>query len=44
MRSALESLRLDRLDVIHAGPKSFPLAARIRAVAAGELLSAVAWS
>jgi hypothetical protein len=38
MRSALEDLRLDRLDVVHAGPKTFPLAPRIRAVSASRLL------
>jgi uncharacterized protein len=34
MRSALETLRLDRLDVVHAGERVFQLAARVRAVAA----------
>lgn len=38
MRSALETLRLDRLDVVHAGPRSFELAPRVRAIAARELL------
>jgi hypothetical protein len=38
MRSALEDLRLTRLDLVHAGPESFPLAPRVRAVAAGRLL------
>ncbi len=33
MRSALDDLRLDSLDVVHAGPHTFPLAERIRAVA-----------
>jgi predicted AAA+ superfamily ATPase len=42
MRSALESLRLDRLDVIHAGRRTFALADRVRAVAAHELLSVIA--
>lgn len=32
MRSALEDLDLDRLDVIHAGRETFPLSDRIRAV------------
>jgi uncharacterized protein len=32
MRTALEELGLDRLDVIHAGGKTFPLSDRIRAV------------
>jgi hypothetical protein len=39
MRSALSDLRLDRLDVVHAGTLTYPLAGRIRAVAAGRLLS-----
>ncbi|HEX2163607.1 MAG TPA: ATP-binding protein, partial [Thermoanaerobaculia bacterium] len=39
MRSALETLQLDRLDVVHAGEHSFPLAENVRAVATGELLS-----
>jgi hypothetical protein len=43
MRSAIESLRLDRLDVVHAGPRSFALAAGIRAIAARELLTAIDW-
>ena len=33
MRSALETLRLDSLDVVHAGEHSFPLADGIRAIA-----------
>jgi predicted AAA+ superfamily ATPase len=33
MRTALEDLGLQRLDVIHAGDRTFPLSARIRAVA-----------
>jgi uncharacterized protein len=37
MRSALDSLRLERIDVVHAGRRSFPLAPRIRAIAAAEL-------
>lgn len=32
MRTALTDLKLDRLDVIHAGQHSFPMAERIRAV------------
>jgi hypothetical protein len=44
MRSALESLRLERIDVVHAGDRSFQLAPRIRAVAAGELKRLVAWT
>jgi hypothetical protein len=42
MRSALEDLRLDRLDVIHAGAHSFPLAKNVRAVAMSQLLDHVA--
>jgi predicted AAA+ superfamily ATPase len=38
MRIALEDLRLQRLDVLHGGPHSFPLAPRIRAVALSRLL------
>ena len=32
MRTALADLKLQRLDVIHGGRETFPLAARIRAV------------
>lgn len=32
MRHALADLRLDRLDVIHAGEHAFPLAPRVRAI------------
>ncbi len=38
MRSALQDLRLDGLDVLHAGEHTFPLAPRVRAVAASRLL------
>ncbi|MHB8876726.1 MAG: ATP-binding protein [Myxococcaceae bacterium] len=38
MRVALEDLKLDSLDVIHAGRETTPLAARIRAVSAGRLV------
>lgn len=41
MHSALEDLKLDRLDVIHAGDASFPLRKRIRAVAFGRILEDV---
>ena len=37
MRSALADLKLDRLDVVHAGDLTFPLAPRIRAVSAARL-------
>lgn len=40
MRSALVDLKLDRLDVIHAGADSFPLAPRVRAIAASRVLDA----
>jgi predicted AAA+ superfamily ATPase len=39
MRSALESLKLDTLDVVHAGSHTFPLGERIRGVALRRLLS-----
>ncbi len=38
MRSALQTLKLDRLDVVHAGKETFPLGARVRAVALAKLL------
>ena len=38
MRSALEDLQLKRLDVVHAGSETFPLAHNVRAVAAERLL------
>ena len=38
MRSALRELKLDRIDVIHAGAESFALDKRIHAVSAGRLL------
>jgi predicted AAA+ superfamily ATPase len=38
MRTALHDLKLARLDVVHAGASTFPLASRIRAVALGRLL------
>jgi predicted AAA+ superfamily ATPase len=38
MRSALSDLGLRRLDVIHAGDQSFPLAGKVRAVAFPRLL------
>ena len=39
MHSALRDLDLETLEVVHAGPHTFPLADRVRAVAAGRLLS-----
>lgn len=41
MRSALTDLRLDRLDVIHAGKETYPLAPRVRAVAFSRLVADV---
>lgn len=41
MRSALRDLRLDSLDVIYSGSTSYPLAERIRAVAASRILEDV---
>jgi uncharacterized protein len=41
MRSAMSSLGLAHLDVIHAGSRTFPLADGIRAVAASDLLTAI---
>ena len=38
MHNALEDLQLDGIDLIHAGEDTFPLAKRIRAVAAGRIL------
>jgi predicted AAA+ superfamily ATPase len=39
MRSALADLRLSRLDVVHAGDRSFELGHRIRAVALSRILA-----
>ena len=38
MRSAVETLGLDRLDVVHAGAQRYRLASRVRALPAGELV------
>lgn len=38
MRAALDSLRLDRLDVVHAGDHTFPLAEGMRAVSIRRIL------
>lgn len=38
MRSALSDLKLQRLEVIHAGEETFPMAAKVRAVALSRLL------
>jgi predicted AAA+ superfamily ATPase len=37
MRSAMENLRLDQIDVVHAGEHTYPLTAGIRAVALSRL-------
>jgi predicted AAA+ superfamily ATPase len=42
MRTALEDLKLDRVDVVHAGEHTFPLGERVRAVALGRLYEDVA--
>lgn len=41
MRVALEDLKLARLDVVHAGSETFPMATNVRAVAATRLLQDV---
>ena len=38
MKAALTDLRLARIDVVHAGDRTFPMAPRIRAVAISRLL------
>lgn len=38
MRTALEDLHLQRLDVVHGGDDTFPMAPRIRAVALSRIL------
>jgi uncharacterized protein len=35
---AIEDLKLQRLDIVHAGDHSSPLAERVRAIALGRLL------
>ncbi|HZF11998.1 MAG TPA: ATP-binding protein [Thermoanaerobaculia bacterium] len=37
MRTALEDLKLDRIDVVHAGEHTFPLGERVRAVGLGRV-------
>ena len=39
MRSALETLKLDRLDVVHAGSDRYAIAPRVRALPAAQLVS-----
>lgn len=41
MSAVLEDLDLERLDVVHAGERTFSLARKVRAVAAGELLDQI---
>ena len=41
MRSAMRHLGLDRLDVVHVGNDTFPLANGIRAIGGGDILTAV---
>ena len=41
MHNALDDLNLVRLDVIHAGDETFPLAQRVRAVSASRMLADV---
>jgi hypothetical protein len=38
MHVAIEDLRLSRVDVVHAGTRSFPLHPKIRAIALSRLL------
>lgn len=42
MHVALADLELDHLDVVHAGPETYPLAPKIRAVASRRILDDVA--
>ena len=41
MATVLEDLDLERLDVVHAGDRTFSLARKVRAVAASELLDQI---
>jgi predicted AAA+ superfamily ATPase len=41
MASVLQDLHLERLDVVHAGEATFPLAEGVRAVAAGSLIDKI---
>lgn len=43
LRSAIETLRLDRAYLVHAGSHSFPLGTGIDAVAAADIASRAAW-
>ena len=42
IRSALADLHLDRMTLVHAGPKTFPIADNVEAVAAVDLLEHLA--
>jgi hypothetical protein len=39
MHVALNDLKLDRIDVVHAGKHSFPIASKMRAVALARIAS-----
>ena len=41
MTIAMRDLRLDSLDVLHAGEHAFPIGEGMRAVAVGELLEEI---
>lgn len=41
MKSTMKTLKLDSLDIVHAGAKCYPLAGRVRALPASELKSAL---
>lgn len=41
-QAALRDLKLDRLDIVHAGEESFPLGNKVPAVAIGRLLKDIA--
>ena len=41
MNIALEDLHLDRIDVLHLGKETYPLAKKIRAVAFGHVMEDV---
>ncbi|HVG10693.1 MAG TPA: hypothetical protein VNM67_23520 [Thermoanaerobaculia bacterium] len=41
MATVLKDLELERLDVVHAGRATFPLAEKVRAVAAHDLLDQI---
>lgn len=43
LRSAIDTLRLDRAYVVHAGPHSFPLSSAVQAVAVAEIFTRAEW-